>query len=38
MTRRDPAQRVPMWFALLVVVVLSPLAAVGAAAIVARVW
>jgi type VI protein secretion system component VasF len=37
MTRRDFAQRVPLWFALLVVVVLSPLAAIGLAHVLARV-
>jgi hypothetical protein len=37
MTRRDPAQRVPRWLALLVVVVLSPLAAIGLAHVLARV-
>ncbi len=37
MTRRDPAQRVPLWFALLVMVLLSPLAAIGLAHVLARV-
>jgi hypothetical protein len=35
MTRRDPAQRVPLWLALLVVVVMSPLATIGLAHVVA---
>ncbi len=37
MTRRDPAQRVQLWFALLVMVLMSPLAAIGLAHVLARV-